>query len=100
MKGTILTMSLLLGTALSASPSYGHGGPFCRAHVLLSEELVGAPIYQNRVRAVLEIIPPVGPAFQATVNRLLLWQVPPPRQGQTFRLRCEAVSAGQFAITD
>jgi hypothetical protein len=100
MKTTILTVGLLLGAVLSASPSQGRVGPMCRAHVLLSEELPGAPIYQNRVRAVLEISPPDGPAFLATVDRRLPWQVPPPRQGQSFRLRCEAVSSGQFAFAN
>jgi hypothetical protein len=100
MKRTILTLSLLLGIALTAQPSHGRSGQLCRAHVLYSEELAGAPIYENRVRAVLEIIPPIGPPFQATFDRLLPWQVPPPRQGQSFRLRCEAASSGQIAIPD
>jgi hypothetical protein len=96
----ILAVGLLLGAVLSASPSHGHGGPYCRAYVLQSEELAWAPIYHNRVRAVLQIIPPDGPAFQVTVNRLLSWQQPPPRQGQRFRLRCDAVNAGSFAFPD
>ncbi len=96
MRRMILVISLLLGAALSASPS--HGRAYCRAYVLQSEELAWAPIYHNRVRAVLEIIPPDGPAFQTTVNRLLPWQEPPPRQGQRFRLRCDAINSGSFVF--
>jgi hypothetical protein len=59
----------------------------CVAYVLHSEELPGAPIFYHIVRATLLITSPSRPAFQTTVQNLVSWQVPPPRQGQ--RLLCD-----------
>jgi hypothetical protein len=64
----------------------------CTADVLHSEELPGAPIFYHLMRVTLLIRPPRSPAFQTTLQNLISWQVPPPRQGQRFRLSCDPVS--------
>lgn len=66
--------------------------PACRIEVLYSEELPGAPIFQNRVRARLKITPPGQPPFEVTVERFIPWQVPPPRRGQRLHQVCDPAS--------
>jgi hypothetical protein len=44
----------------------------------------------------LLITSPSSPAFETTVEKLISWQVPPPRQGQRFRLRCDPASLSSF----
>lgn len=61
----------------------------CTARVLYSEELPFAPINTWLVKVTLEITPPNGGAFVTTLQDTMPWQVPPPRQGQTFRVRCD-----------
>jgi hypothetical protein len=61
----------------------------CIVEVLYSEELPGAPIFQNLVRATLRITLADSPPFETTVTRLIPWQVPPPRQGQRQKLLCD-----------
>jgi hypothetical protein len=61
----------------------------CNANVLHSEELSPAPIFYHDVRATLRVTPPDRPAFEATIERLIPWQVPPPRRGQRFSLSCD-----------
>jgi hypothetical protein len=60
--------------------------------VLRSEELPGAPIYQNRVRATLRVNAPGRVPLETTVVRLIPWQVPPPRQGQRLTVLCDPES--------
>jgi hypothetical protein len=60
----------------------------CTARVLYSEQLPFAPINTWLVKVTLEITPPNGGAFVTTLQDTTPWQVAPPRQGQTFRLRC------------
>lgn len=68
----------------------------CIADVLHSEELTGAPIFYHLVRATLLITSPSSPAFETTVEKLISWQVPPPRQGQRFRLQCDPANLSSF----
>jgi hypothetical protein len=70
----------------------------CTVDVLHSEELPGAPIFYHLVRATLLITPPSSPAFQTTLQNLISWQVPPPRQGQRFRLSCDPVGLSSFTL--
>jgi hypothetical protein len=64
--------------------------------VLHSEELPGAPIFQNLVRTRLRITPPNQPPFETTVERFMPWQVPPPRRGQRLKLACDSVVPNFF----
>jgi hypothetical protein len=70
----------------------------CIVDVLHSEELTGAPIFYHLVRATLRITPPTGPAFETLVTNMIHWQVPPPRQGQRLRFRCDPASLSYFAF--
>ena len=77
-----------------AIPSDGRSE--CIVDVLHSEELTGAPIFYHLVRATMLITSPSSPPFETTVEKLISWQVPPPRQGQRFRLRCDPASLSSF----
>jgi hypothetical protein len=70
----------------------------CTGEVLHSEELTGAPIFHHFVRETLLITPPGAPAFETTSERLISWQVPPPRQGQRFKLPCDPAGLGYSAF--
>jgi hypothetical protein len=72
------------------------GRSVCIVDVLHSEELTGAPIFYHLVRATLLITSPSSAAFETTVENLISWQVPPPRQGQKLRLRCDPASLSSF----
>jgi hypothetical protein len=61
----------------------------CKADILRSEELPGAPIFHHHVKADLLVTPPGRPAFEVTVENLTPWQVPPPRRGQRLTLWCD-----------
>jgi hypothetical protein len=84
----ILTI-LCLGIAVSAWAATPDGRVTCLVEVLHSEELPGAPIFQNHVRATLLVTPPAGAPFETTVEKLIPFQVPPPRKGQRLRLPCD-----------
>ena len=80
--------------AVRARPSDGLIA--CKADVLHSEQLPGAPIFYHHVKADLLVTPPGRPAFEATVENLTPWQVPPPRRGERFTLWCDP--AGPIAL--
>ncbi len=84
----ILTI-LFLGIAVRAWAATPDGRVMCLAEVLHSEELPGAPIFQNRVRTTLLVTPPAGVPFETTVEKLIPFQAPPPRKGQRLRLPCD-----------
>jgi hypothetical protein len=100
LKHTIMAATLFLTTtAAAADPIRGgaiaemsDGRVRCSIEVLRSEELPGAPIYQNRVRATLRVNAPGRVPFETTVVRLIPWQVPPPRQGQRLTVLCDPES--------
>jgi hypothetical protein len=102
LKHTIVAATLLFGmaaTAWAADPiprgaftEAGDGRVMCSIQVIRSEELPGAPIYQNRVRATLLVSAPGRAPFVTTVVKLIPWQVPPPRQGQRMTVLCDPVS--------
>jgi hypothetical protein len=99
LKHTIMAATLFLtttGSAFAADPIRSGtiaetraGRVRCSIEVLRSEELPGAPIYQNRVRATLLVNAPGRVPFETTVVRLMPWQVPPPRQGQRLTVLCD-----------
>ena len=99
LKQTIIAATLVLRlttTAWGADPiprgafiDAGDGRVMCRIEILRSEELPGAPIYQNRVKATLRVNASGRAPFEATVVKLIPWQVPPPRQGQRLTVLCD-----------
>jgi hypothetical protein len=98
----VLTTATLLAqgstqASTRASAGSGQGLP-CTARVLYSEELPFAPINTWLVKVTLEIVPPNGRAFVTTLQDTMPWQVAPPRQGQTFRLRCDPANPGNLHL--
>jgi hypothetical protein len=86
-------------TLASARASAGSDqGLPCTARVLYSEELPFAPINTWFVEVTLEVTPPNGSAFVTTLQDTMPWQVAPPRQGQTFRLRCDPANPGHLHL--
>jgi len=71
----------------------------CLIEVLESEELPGAPIFQNLIRARLRVTPPDQPAFETTVVRLMSWQEPPPRRGQKVQRVCDPATFKTFPFS-
>lgn len=88
MAAAIVLATLSAQGLTQASAGSDQGLP-CTARVLYSEELPFAPINTWLVKVTLEITPPNGGAFVTTLQDTMPWQVAPPRQGQTFRLRCD-----------
>jgi hypothetical protein len=88
------------GRRQTAGAIQGHGRSVCTADVLHTEELTGAPIFYHLVRTTLAITSSGKPAFNATTDELIPWQVPPPRQGQKFRVQCDsAIRANPIPFT-
>jgi hypothetical protein len=99
MKFSIAAATLLVGATLSAQASAASDqGLPCVARVLHSEELPFAPINYWLVKVTLEVTPPNGAAFETTLQDSTPWQVPPPRRGQTFRLRCDPANPGNLHL--
>jgi len=104
----IIATILFLGMVVTASaddqsrrraPAEGSDGRVvCIVEVLHSEELPGAPIFQNLVRTTVRITLPDRPPFETTVERFIPWQVPPPRRGQKLRLLCDPERLGSPAF--
>ncbi|HLI98565.1 MAG TPA: hypothetical protein VKT76_02515 [Bradyrhizobium sp.] len=96
---TALAISATGANAASKVPvSSGDQLLNCTAKVLHSEELPFAPEGQWLVKATLEITPPHGDAYTATVQDWTPWQIPPPRRGQTFRLLCDPAHFGDLHL--
>jgi hypothetical protein len=98
MKLSIVAATLLVSATLSAQAAGSDQGLPCIARVLYSEELPFAPINYWLVKVTLEITPPSGTAFQTTLQDWSRWQIPPPRRGQTFRLRCDPANPGNLHL--
>jgi len=102
LKHTIIAATLVLGmtaTASAADPirrgaftEASDGRVMCNIQVIRSEELPGAPIYQNRVRATLLVNAPGRAPFETTVVKLIPWQVSPPRQSPRMTVLCDPAS--------
>jgi hypothetical protein len=84
-----IAVALLLTAMLPAQASSGNEAAICSARVIRSEELPFAPMGYWLVRATLEVSPPGGLPFEVTFQDNMPWQGPPPRMGQTFRVRCD-----------
>jgi hypothetical protein len=93
MKVALAAATVLAGIALAILPANAQaaGNPLraCTARVVHSEELPFAPINSWLVNVTLEITPPDGSAYYATLQARMPWQGPPPRRGQEFRLLCD-----------
>jgi hypothetical protein len=107
-RAIIATLLLLHGAAVAAwaddqaarrSATEASGErPECFVEVLYSEELPGAPIFQNLVRARLRVTLADRPPFETTVEKFMPWQVPPPRRGQRFKMLCDPAAFSSFSF--
>jgi hypothetical protein len=64
----------------------------CLIEVLHSEELPFGPLFYHAVKVTLLVTTPDAPPFQTTVQKVIRWQAPPPRQGQRARVWCDPVA--------
>ena len=87
--GMIVTASADDRSRRRAPAERSDGRPMCTVDVVNSEELPGAPIFQSLVRTRLRVTPADRPPFETTVERLIPWQVPPPRRGQRLKILCD-----------
>ncbi|MGA7806022.1 hypothetical protein [Bradyrhizobium sp.] len=102
MKKLVTVTALCLGVTSTASAADQsrragiiqpqNGRVSCHIEVLHSEELAGAPIFQNLVKATLLVNAPGTPPFETSVVKLIPWQMPPPRQGQRLIVPCDPAS--------
>jgi hypothetical protein len=93
-----LATATLLTQGLTQASAGGDQGLPCTARVLYSEELPFAPINTWLVKVTLEVTPPNGSAFVTSMQKTIPWQVRPPRQGQTFRVRCDPANPGDLQL--
>jgi hypothetical protein len=100
MKRAALVLTLFLGATLSAqaAPTHVSHRPACVAKVLESEELPFAPMGYWLVRVVLEITAPGAPAFVITRQDNMPIQQRPPRQGETFHVRCDPANPNDLHL--
>jgi hypothetical protein len=96
---TLIATMLLLHGAVAAAWAGDRGErQVCFVEVLYSEELPGAPIFQNLVRARLRVTLADRPPFETTVEKFMPWQVPPPRRGQRFNMLCDPAAFSSFSF--
>jgi hypothetical protein len=55
-------------------------------------------MFHHTVKATLLVTPPDRPPFQTTVERVIPWQAPPPRQGQRMWVYCDPASLNAVAF--
>ena len=92
----IIIAALLLGVSVysmaAASPARRHedvGARMCRVEVLHSEELPVGPMFYHTVKSTLQVTPLGEAPVVRSVEKVIPWQVPPPRQGQKMTLACD-----------
>jgi hypothetical protein len=97
---TITAATLLAGATLASAIPTAQASPGkqCIAKVIYSEELPFAPINSWLVKVTLEIKPPNGNTYQATLQDWMPWQGPPPRRGQAFRIQCDPTNPGDLHL--
>jgi len=66
----------------------------CLVEVLDSEMLPVGPMFYHTVQATLRITPPGSPPVVRTIEKVIPWQAPPPRQGQVMRMNCDQAALG------
>lgn len=91
MKNSVVALILLLTmTGLAEAGKGGQREPrSCRAEVLHSEELPIAPLFYHTIKATMLVTTSDARRFETIVYKVIPWQVPPPRQGQRVRVRCD-----------
>lgn len=95
MKLAIAAAAFLLFTILIEAQSSAQSQELvCIARVLYSEETPFAPIDYWHVNVTLQITAPDGRSFETTLHHNIASQVPPPRQGQIFRVHCDRANPG------
>jgi hypothetical protein len=92
-------MLLLHGAVIAAWAGDQGERQVCYVEVLHSEELPGAPIFQNLVRARLLVTLADRPPFETTVEKFIPGQVPPPRRGQRFKMLCDPAAFSSFSAS-
>jgi hypothetical protein len=88
-RATVIFLILLASIVPPVSASRADHSSACVARVLKSEEFAYAPMGYWLVRVIFEVVPPGGPPFVTALQGTMPWQGAPPREGQTFRLRCD-----------
>ena len=91
MRGVALACVLLAALTFAVRASQARSR-LCMLEVLYSEELPIGPLFYHTVRADLLVTPPTGQPFEATVWKVIPWQVPPPRRGQRLRRPCSSAA--------
>jgi hypothetical protein len=103
-RATIAAATLLglgFGGAANAAQMQGAAradAQSCFVQVLHSEEIPLGPMFYHTVKATLLVTPADRPPFQTTVEKVIPWQVPPPRQGQRAWVTCDPASLNAFAF--
>ncbi len=92
-RAIIAAVTLCLAAASSGQAAAGDSDTSCIAKVLHSEELPYAPMGSWLVKVTLEVIPPGGAPFIATLQNNVLWQKSAPRRGDTFSVRCDPINS-------
>jgi hypothetical protein len=88
----IAAIALCLGATASVQALADDRGTACIARVLHSEELPYAWMGSWLANVTLEVIPPGGAPFIATLHHNVSWQQGAPRRGETFSIRCDPSS--------
>ncbi len=94
MKGFMRSLApaamLLALTASAQAGQMASRDSRCLVEVLYSEELPIGPLFYHTVKAAVLVTPPAAPPFETTVQKVIPWQVPPPRRGQRVRVACDS----------
>jgi hypothetical protein len=98
MKGLAAAIAMLLALTASAQARQGasRDSRACLVEVLYSEELPIGPLFQYVIKESLLVTPPGAAPFETTVQRMIPWQMPPPRRGQRVRVSCDSVASNSF----
>ncbi|WP_024520561.1 hypothetical protein [Bradyrhizobium sp. Tv2a-2] len=87
-----VTMLLALTATAQAREGASRDSRACLVEVLYSEELPIGPLFHHTVKEALLVTPPHAAPFETTVQKVIPWQVPPPRRGQRTRVSCDSVA--------
>ena len=102
MKSAFAAAIALAGATLATTAANAQGAAnqlqHCIARVVYSEETPFAPVDNWHVNVTLEITPQGGSSYLTTVEKRMLWQGPPPRRGQAFRVWCDPAHPRDFRL--
>jgi hypothetical protein len=85
-----IVTAVSVSTALAAS---AHDAQSCVVEVLHSEMLPVGPLFYHTIKVRLLVTPADRSPFETTVEQVIPWQAPPPRQGQRVWTSCEQIAA-------